>query len=228
MVTISQTFSSAFSWMKMYEFWLTFQWNLFLMLTIFRQCCWNTVAKCDPWIHRATQSPAIDGPFGPFWPFLIGCMVSADYWLADYPELRRTTPPSTIGGPLGEPGFCIFCSTVSALVQIMAWRRQDDKPLFEPVMFSVLMHLCVTRIYWVKPLKCPDSKVHGANMGPIWTDRTQVGPMLAPWTLLSGWWLCTYSIPNLVITEPVNVSNAAGSSAGTVLIARLNMVFRFH
>ena len=22
----------------------------------------------------------------------------------------------------------------------------------------------------------PDSKVHGANMGPIWADRTQVGP----------------------------------------------------
>ena len=28
-----------------------------------------------------------------------------------------------------------------------------------------------------------ESKVHGANMGP---NRTQVGPMLAPWTLLSG------------------------------------------
>ena len=32
----------------------------------------------------------------------------------------------------------------------------------------------------------PDSKVHGANMGPSGADRTQVGPMLAPWTLLSG------------------------------------------
>ena len=30
----------------------------------------------------------------------------------------------------------------------------------------------------------PDSKVHGANTGPIW--GRQVGPMLAPWTLLSG------------------------------------------
>ena len=90
------------------------------------------VAKCDPWIHRATQGLTIDGPFGNQWilkvlqkmlrnekgrrfrrctdvkcplclskmrtPFsiLIGCMVSADYWLADYPELRRTTQPSTI------------------------------------------------------------------------------------------------------------------------------------
>ena len=41
---------------------------------------------------------------------------SADYWLADYPELRRTTQPSTIGGPLGEPRFCIFCSTAMVLV----------------------------------------------------------------------------------------------------------------
>ena len=32
----------------------------------------------------------------------------------------------------------------------------------------------------------PDSKVHGAKMGPPGADRTQVGPMLAPWTLLSG------------------------------------------
>ena len=49
--------------------------------------------------------------FGPFWPFFIVCMVSANYWLADYPEMRQTNQPSTIGGPLGEPGFCIFCST---------------------------------------------------------------------------------------------------------------------
>ena len=29
----------------------------------------------------------------------------------------------------------------------------------------------------------PDSKVHGAKMGPCWP---QMGPMLAPWILLSG------------------------------------------
>ena len=41
----------------------------------------------------------------------------------------------------------------------------------------------------------PDSNVHGSNKGPIWTDRTQVGPMLVLWTLLSGmlmrWLHCT-------------------------------------
>ena len=31
-----------------------------------------------------------------------------------------------------------------------------------------------------------DIKVHRANMGPIWGRQAQVGPMLAPWTLLSG------------------------------------------
>ena len=32
----------------------------------------------------------------------------------------------------------------------------------------------------------PDSKVHGANMGLHGSNRPQMGPMLAPWTLLSG------------------------------------------
>ena len=34
---------------------------------------------------------------------------------------------------------------ISALVQIMAWRRQGDKPLSEPIMVSLLTHICVTR-----------------------------------------------------------------------------------
>ena len=32
----------------------------------------------------------------------------------------------------------------------------------------------------------PDSKVHGGNMGPTWVLSVPDGPMLAPWTLLSG------------------------------------------
>ena len=37
-----------------------------------------------------------------------------------------------------------------ALVQIMAWRRSGDKPLSEPMMVSLLTHICVTRPQWVK------------------------------------------------------------------------------
>ena len=42
------------------------------------------LVKCGPRLVHFDQS-------------FIGCMVSADYWLAGYPELRQTTQPSTIG-----------------------------------------------------------------------------------------------------------------------------------
>ena len=40
-------------------------------------------------------------------------------------------------------------NSIATLVQIMAWRRPGDKPLFEPMMFSVMTHICVTRPQWV-------------------------------------------------------------------------------
>ena len=36
-------------------------------------------------------------------------------------------------------------NNIPALVQIMAWRRLADKPLSEPMMVSLLTHICVTR-----------------------------------------------------------------------------------
>ena len=42
----------------------------------------------------------------------------------------------------------------------------------------------------------PDSKVHGANIG---TNRTQVGPMKAPWNLISGVYTWYYNV-NVMIT----------------------------
>ena len=41
-------------------------------------------------------------------------------------------------------------NNIPALVQIMAWRRPGDKPLFEPMVVSLLTHICVTRPQWVK------------------------------------------------------------------------------
>ena len=40
-------------------------------------------------------------------------------------------------------------NNVPALVQIIAWRRPGDKPLSEPMMDSLLTHICVTRPQWV-------------------------------------------------------------------------------
>ena len=41
-------------------------------------------------------------------------------------------------------------NNIPALVQIMAWRRSGDKPLSEPMVVSLLTHICVTRPQWVK------------------------------------------------------------------------------
>ena len=41
-------------------------------------------------------------------------------------------------------------NNIQALVQIMAWRRPGDKPLSEPMMVSLPMHICVARPQWVK------------------------------------------------------------------------------
>ena len=40
-------------------------------------------------------------------------------------------------------------NNIPALVQIMAWRRPGDKPLSEPMVDSLLTHICVTRPQWV-------------------------------------------------------------------------------
>ena len=44
-------------------------------------------------------------------------------------------------------------NNIWALVQIMAWRRSGDKPLSEPLMASLLSHICVTRPQWVKHIQ---------------------------------------------------------------------------
>ena len=36
-------------------------------------------------------------------------------------------------------------NNIAALVQIMAWRRPGDKSLSEPMVASLLTHVCVTR-----------------------------------------------------------------------------------
>ena len=49
-------------------------------------------------------------------------------------------------------------NNIPSLVQIMAWRRPGDKPLSEPMMVSLLTHICVARPQWVKTLIAKYSK----------------------------------------------------------------------
>ena len=68
---------------------------------------------------------------------------------------------------------------IQALVQIMAWRRPGDKPLYKPMMDSLPTHICITRPQWVK-LGCrftetmnkwvshaPDTGAQLHDQGPI-------------------------------------------------------------
>ena len=62
-------------------------------------------------------------------------------WMKMY-EIRLTFH-SSLFVPKGQ------INDFSALVQIMAWRRPGDKPLSEPMTFSLLTHTCVTQPQWV-------------------------------------------------------------------------------
>ena len=45
-------------------------------------------------------------------------------------------------------------NNIPALLQIMAWRRTDNKPLSEPLIVSILAHISVTRPQWVNWHNC--------------------------------------------------------------------------
>ena len=47
----------------------------------------------------------------------------------------------------------VRANKIPPLVQIMAWRQPDDKPLSEPMMGNSLTHICVTPPQWVKMTK---------------------------------------------------------------------------
>ena len=78
----------------------------------------------------------------------------------------------------------------SVLVQVMAWCQRGAKPFPSPVMSK----FCETQLYLLHlpSMKyiCTVSQIArftgGQTWGPSGANRTQVGPMLAPWTLLSG------------------------------------------
>ena len=43
-------------------------------------------------------------------------------------------------------------NNVRGLVQMMAWRLQGNRPLSEPMIVSLLTHICVTRLQWFKDI----------------------------------------------------------------------------
>ena len=66
-------------------------------------------------------------------------------------------------------------NNIPALVQVMAWRRPGDKPLSEPIVVSLLTHICVTRPQWVKVCSTTRRQYHKKafcpkrTVGTLWT-----------------------------------------------------------
>ena len=58
-------------------------------------------------------------------------------------------------------------NNIPALVQIMAWRRSGDKPLSEPMMVSLLTHICVTRPQWLKCAQCSSMAIEQMTCGDL-------------------------------------------------------------
>ena len=66
-------------------------------------------------------------------------------------------------------------NNIPALVQIMAWRRPGDKPLSEPMMVSLLTHICVNQHQWVniaklfsatQQVRSCSGPIHSHSFGP--------------------------------------------------------------
>ena len=83
-------------------------------------------------------------------------------------------------------------NNISALVQIMAWRRPGDKPLSEPMMVSLLMHICVTRPQWVKIRFYTDKLI---VTGPLVSERMSLrnqcimGNVRSDWNMILFYWM---------------------------------------
>ena len=120
-------------------------------------------------------------------------------WYYQY-RIKWSITFSTIGGLVletcwfttGRQGCPHFWnSLISALVQVMAWRRPGDKPFSEPMMVRLVMHICHTQPHWVKA--CEEF--------PYWSDDILIWKY-GLWasitvTLDSSLSLMMFSYPNL-------------------------------
>ena len=78
-------------------------------------------------------------------------------------------------------------NNIPALVQIMTWCRIGDKPLSEPMMVNLLMHICVTRPQWVN-LLWPNDTIWQHNTMSILT-QVMACFLMAPSYYLNQCWL---------------------------------------
>ena len=70
-------------------------------------------------------------------------------------------------------------NNIPAMVQIMAWHQRGDKPLSEPMVGCLLMHICVTRPQWVKTVLSPLLTCWRYQSGTAWGNNIVLNMMVA-------------------------------------------------
>ena len=86
----------------------------------------------------------------------------------------------------------IRINNIPALVLIMAWCRPGDRPLFEPMMVSLLTHICVTRPQWVDSgydpmcLNARSTTISLRIFPRSFSCQTSSRALVSSWTVLVG------------------------------------------
>ena len=157
--------------------------------------------------HLRSQSPIKDSPFGfllsnskslsPQWKSRVNRLndhMTKIIWIVERTGTRITQIAKFMGPTWGPPGSCRpQMGPIMASWTLLSGKPQGPDQTVWPHLSScseLKRYLGIAECIFVFKYNhfnlSSDSKVHGANMGPSGADRTQVGPMLAPWTLLSG------------------------------------------
>ena len=103
-------------------------------------------------------------------------------------------------GGLGWIFQCVRTVTIIILKYILGHLPEKDQKGW----YTAWQTSLANDEYLSDLISFPDSKVHGPTWGPSGADRTQVGPMLAPWTLLSG---LGFRTPRSKLSTNFNVSS---------------------
>ena len=111
--------------------------------TVFPHKFWRPFLDCTPQLFLRPQyvwfPVHLKGLLIPLWYETL--VVNWQNWLFTlFHQSRSVLSPNPI-------------NNIPALVHIMAWRRVGDNPLFEPMIVSLLTHICVTRPQWVKSVR---------------------------------------------------------------------------
>ena len=83
--------------------------------------------------------------------------------------------------------FFFQINNIPAMVQIMAWHWPEDKLLSEPMMVSLLTHICITRPLWVNSLWPNDAIWQHGSMSTL--VQVMACCLTAPSRYLNQCWL---------------------------------------